>query len=134
MRFFTRARRRRDAGFTLVEVLVALAILAGTMVMLYGAMGDAASRLARAQAEAGALALAQSKLDEVGVTIAPIVGDVTGAAGPYRWTVSIAVAGTAEERVAWPAVLAEVSVTVSWPEAAATRSFSVKTLKLLPKG
>ena len=126
--------RSGAAGFTLVEVLVALAILSGTMVVLYGAMGDAASRLARAQAEAGAVALAQSKLDEVGLTIAPIVGDVSGAQGPYAWTVSIAVSGTAEERVAWPAVLAEVSVNVTWSDGAQKHALAVRTLKLLPKG
>lgn len=126
--------KRAEAGFTLVEVLVALAILGVTMVALYGAIGDAAQRLSAAQTESIAVGLARSKLEEVGHTIAPIVGDVAGAEGRFTWTVSIAVAGTPEERVAWPAVLADVSVKIAWREGEAKRSLSVRTMKLLPKG
>jgi general secretion pathway protein I len=126
--------RASNAGLTLLEVLVALAILSLTMVALYGAMGDSAFRLGSAQAESVAIALARSKLDEVGHTIPPIVGDASGTAGGYAWTVTIAVHGTPEERVAWPATLIDVAVKVSWGEGAAKRSLAVRTMKIVPKG
>ncbi len=129
-----RGPHERESGFTLVEVLVALAILSVTMVALYAAIGDAAQRLSQAQAESIAVGLARSKLDEVGHTIPAIVGDVSGAEGRFGWQVSISLHGTPAERVAWPAVLADVTVSVRWGEGRAKRSFSVHTLKLLPKG
>lgn len=56
---------RADSGFTIVENLVALAILSVALVLLYsaGANSLAASRHANTVDEA--IALAQSKLDEV---------------------------------------------------------------------
>lgn len=124
-----------NGGFTLLEVLVALAILSIAMVALYGVMGDAAYRLAQAQLESVAVALARSKLEEVGATIAPVVGDTSGAsAGGYEWQVSIALHGTPEDRVAWPAALIDVSVMVAWQEAGRRKSIKVHTLKVLPRG
>lgn len=127
-------RMNMQRGFTLVEVLVALAILSVTIVLLYGAIGDAAHRLSQSQAESEAAGLAQSKLDEIGHTIPAIVGDVSGRQGRYKWTVAIAVYGSPEERVAWPAVVADVTVTVDWADGDAGRSLRIRSLKLLPKG
>jgi prepilin-type N-terminal cleavage/methylation domain-containing protein len=129
-----RGSHGRESGFTLVEMLVSLAILSVMMVALYGAIGDSAHRLSQAQAESMAVGLARSKMDEVGHTIPAIVGDVSGAEGRFTWQVSIGIHGTPEERVAWPAVLADVTVSVRWGEGVAKRSLSVHTFKLLPKG
>ena len=55
----------RQRGFTLLEVLVALAILGAGAAMAYAAMGAGVRLNARALTHEAALRLAQAKLDEV---------------------------------------------------------------------
>jgi type II secretion system protein I len=76
---------RRDGGFTLIEVLVALVILATVVVAVLQLFG-AGLRLARAAGDqTGALILANAKLGELDP--GPIeTGTVEGDEGPYRWT------------------------------------------------
>ena len=60
------ARRvARQAGFTLVEVIVALAITAGALVLLACAGNECLRRSQRARQTAALQQLAESKLDEV---------------------------------------------------------------------
>jgi general secretion pathway protein I len=51
-----------EAGFTLIEVLVALAILALTLAVLFSVLSDGAGRAAHAEKQAKALLQAQSLL------------------------------------------------------------------------
>jgi general secretion pathway protein I len=62
----TNARRAgKHAGFTLVEVIVALAITAGALVLLACAGNESFRRSQRARQTAALEQLAESKLDEV---------------------------------------------------------------------
>lgn len=55
-----------DDGFTLVEVLVAFAILAVTLIMVFRGVGDGARGIDTAQRSAAAIALAEAKLAALG--------------------------------------------------------------------
>lgn len=63
------ARRAREAGFTLLEVLIALAILTISMLILVSAQGSAAKMSAQADRILVGSMLARQKLAEVVLTI-----------------------------------------------------------------
>ena len=58
-------KKGRDRGFTLIEVLVAFAILAFTLAAAYGVFADASRAVASGERYGVALALAESRLAEV---------------------------------------------------------------------
>jgi general secretion pathway protein I len=79
-------------GFTLIEVIVAFALLALALTLLLGTMANA-SRQVRWSADAGRAAMhAQSLLAEVGVgeVLAPGVREGTFEDGRYRWRLQVA--------------------------------------------
>jgi len=63
--FSDRSNNSRSTAFTLLEVILALAILAGAMAVLGEVMRIASRRAAEAQAEAQAQLLASSIMDEM---------------------------------------------------------------------
>jgi len=122
-----------QCGFTLLEVLVAFAILSVAL----GVMMQAFSTGLRSQASSATVAVAteigRSKLAEVGATIPLQAGETTGMApGGYRWRVSIR--PRTEEAVAtnYATIVRpmEVSVVVRWGDAGAEREVAVDTVRL----
>lgn len=82
---------RNQRGYTLIEVLVAFAILALALTLLLGTLSGA-SRQVRWADDAGRAALhAQSLLDDIGVGTALQPGQRDGQfeAGRYRWSLVI---------------------------------------------
>jgi general secretion pathway protein I len=132
----TPARGRWQAGFTLVEVLVALVVLAVAVTATLQLFGGGL-RLARASVEhLDATLLAAEKLSEL--SLEPLEEGVTdGTEGDYRWTRRVTVdrglapeegvpGGTAAGR------LARVSVEVRWGR---SRQIELVTLRpLAPPG
>jgi general secretion pathway protein I len=59
--------RRRDAGFTVVEVIVAFAIVTIVLAALYQAISGAYRGYARAQVREQTLALARAQLEAIGI-------------------------------------------------------------------
>ncbi len=57
------AMRRRDEGFTLVEVLVAFAIMAGAIIMAFNIFGDGLRGLKSAQVRSHQIQVAQHQID-----------------------------------------------------------------------
>jgi len=83
--------RSRVRGFTLLEVIIAFAVLALALTLLLGTLSGSA-REVRASADAGRAAMhAQSLLDQVGVGEALRPGSRDGEFedGRYRWNLSI---------------------------------------------
>jgi general secretion pathway protein I len=81
---------RRARGFTLLEIIVAFTILAVALVSLLQAFGTGLRGLSAAQASAGAVMIARSKLEEVGLTIPLRDGESSGETDQgYEWRVSI---------------------------------------------
>jgi general secretion pathway protein I len=70
--------KRHDAGFTVVEVLVAFAIVTIVLAALYQTVAGAYRGYARVQVREQALALARAQLETVGIETPPQPGESTG--------------------------------------------------------
>jgi len=68
----------RNAGFTLVETIVAFAVLALILTVLLGGLSRMATGGRRAEILRGALALAQARIDGIGVVEPLTPGESTG--------------------------------------------------------
>ena len=121
---------RRDQGFTLLEVLVALVILSTTVVATLQLFGGGL-RLARAAGDhADAALLASAKLTDL--EAGPLKeGTEEGTEGPYRWTRRVALAPSLlpvapDSPEAVSIRLARVNVEVRWGRG---RRFELSTLR-----
>ena len=118
-------------GFTLVEVLVAFAILAVSLGFLMHVIANVLSRTAEADLRSGALQVGQSMLDRIGVDVPLQDGISDGETGTrYHWTIKIAPYGDDDDRQSWPVAAHQVTVTVSWGD---NGDLTLSTLKLGPK-
>jgi general secretion pathway protein I len=126
---------RQSGGFTLLEVVVALAIAAVALVGLFRAGSGglfAVDTAARAQE---GIQRAQSHLAAVGRDAALIQGEFTDDdGGGYRWRLRVRpVASRAlapDGNSARSATLYDVEVAISWPGRSGDRSVVLKTLRL----
>ena len=108
-----------EAGFTLLEVLAALAILAATLMAVLAAMTNGIGMMASVGGHAGALQVARSILETTAADPAALTSGAGGNSGGYTWQLS--------PRVVLDVVppggqgkssrLYELTVDVSWPPA-----------------
>ena len=123
------SRRRRDQGFTLIEVLVALAILAVSLAVLMVVISTSLDRAREDRNEMIATALAQSLLARVGTEVPLQAGRTQGSyTSGFRWRLLIGRFGNADDRKAWPVTAYAVRVTISW--GGKGKELSLTTLKL----
>lgn len=120
------------AGFTLLEVVVAFAIMALSMAVLLSlfATGVRATRLSADYSEA--VTLAESKLAEYG-TVSPIETGMSSGRfdGHYRWQTVITVEGDGGTIAPELSVrLMRIEVQVSWDSMLGERTVSLATLRL----
>jgi general secretion pathway protein I len=135
-----RERRRRanragpEAGFTLVEVIVALAILSIGLSILLGLISSSLLRTAKAERMAEASSLAQSLMAEVGTDL-PVKSEERDGQFPngYRWHLKMDPYGDASERAEWPVGLYTISAEVQWEDGAQRRSYALTTLRFGPR-
>lgn len=78
-----------DAGFSLVEVLVALTVSALLMAAAYGGLALATRGMRVSDAEARQLEVARDQLARVGIETPLVQGERTGKSGNVVWTVSV---------------------------------------------
>jgi general secretion pathway protein I len=130
------ADRRNGAGFTLIEVVVALAIASLALVGLFQAGGTgliAADTAARAEE---AVERAQSHLAAVGRNAALTAGQFTDDdGGGYRWRLSVQPVATRQTPTpdglsTATTTLYAVEVGISWQDAGHERSVVLKTMRL----
>jgi general secretion pathway protein I len=125
------ARRRAEGfapkGFTLVEVLVALAIVAIAFGVALGVMSGGLSRLDHDHNVQQALLVAQSALARVGQDI-PVADGETGSEGRdgFAWHIAISPYGAAAGGLAAHRVV----VTVDWHEGWQSREVRLQTVRL----
>jgi general secretion pathway protein I len=121
------------AGFTLVEVLVALAIVAIAFAVALGILSSGLSRLDHDHNVQHALLVAQSELARVGqdIPVADRVIDGEGENG-FAWHIAI----TPFPAVAGGLAAHDVVITVGWHEGWQPREVRLETIRLalLPAG
>jgi len=125
----------RDDGFTLLEVLVALAILSFAITALFAAF---AQSLAQSQAETQ-LAFARSEAERI-LADAQITPDLTfgttsgraSTSNDLSWSLQVSPFGSDDDRKSWQTPAALLSATVAWPGAGGKRSLKLSTLRLMP--
>ena len=127
---------RGQRGYTLIEVIVAFAVLGVALMLLLGTLSNGTRQVPWA-ADSGRAALhARSLLDGLGIDVPVVPGRTTGEfeSGRYRWTLEI---------VPWvdpalpPALVApsgqqlfDIALAVDWGEAGPRERLQVHTLRL----
>lgn len=121
---------RADAGFTLIEVVVALAIAGLGLGMLVAATGTGLQSTSAADSYVQAVSHAQSHLAEVGRSLPLRRGNYTGDDGGFHWRIHIAdpVAGTAAGKLA----LYPVTVFETWQGGSAPKTYALYSERLGP--
>jgi general secretion pathway protein I len=134
------AARSRQGGYTLIEVIVAFALLALGLSLLLGTLSGAA-RQVRWAGDAGRAALyAQSLLEQVGVGEAlqpgQSEGDVDG--GRYHWSLTVTpwadatlLPSTQPQALQGPRVL-ELVMTMQWGNGDSRQRLQLRTLRAAP--
>src|SRR3569833_3731510 len=94
---------KRERGFTLVELLVSLAILAVALGVLFSAISSALDRTRKYRDEALAGALVQSLLARTGTDRPLRAGEDSGGySNGMRWRVAVTPYGSGDHAQAWP--------------------------------
>jgi general secretion pathway protein I len=124
----------RDAGFLLVETLVAFAVLALSLGALFDVVSDGMRRTSRSEKLNQAGLALQTLLARVGSDIPLNPGQPGGQLGNgLRWRMRIEPYGDAADQRAWPVGAYKVFVEVRWPDGLVERTASATTLRLGPK-
>jgi len=126
-------RRRAGAstGFTLIEVLVALAVLAITFGFAYRALSGGFEWVDRSEHSRAGLLLAQSVLARAGGDIAPQPGQTTGrTADGFSWLIETTPYGDVSRLPSGRLIGNQVQVTVSWTERRRVQQVRLTTLQL----
>lgn len=123
-------KQNRQGGFTLIEILVAFAILAVALTALFQVFSGGLGAIGTAERHSMAMMLARSILDDVGAEIPLAIGEQRGELdGGFSWLVRI-------ERSAAANLVAEegelyipydVTVEVSWGRG---RALTLTTLRI----
>jgi len=129
-------RTARDSGFTLLEVVVALAIAALALVGMFRAGSGGLFAVDAATRTEEAVQRAQSHLAAVGHNAALTEGEFTGDdGGGYRWRVRVRPVTSRQAPgpdglTSVASTLFDVEVAISWAGPAGERSVVLRTLRL----
>lgn len=125
---------RYDNGFTLIEVLVALAILATVLGVAYSVFSDSLQRMQTSDQRRIAAMHAQSKLALLGKETTLENEPRTGAFDDrFTWSLSVSDYGDDADRENWPLAAKLVALTVSWGDGSRNHAFTISTLRLAEK-
>ena len=114
--------------------MVALAILALSLSVVFAAMSNGTWRVSQADAAARAGTLAQSVLARAGVEVPLREGHADGRSPDgLDWTLQVQRFGDAVDRAQWPLAAYVVTAEVFWDEASTRRSVALSTIRLGPK-
>lgn len=135
-------RASRQRGYTLLEVIVAFALLAVALTLLIGILGNAA-RQVRGADDAGRAALyAQTLIDQVGVGEPLVAGERDGEfeQGRYRWQLRIApwrdatIAAQQQPATTVAPRLFEITLAMEWDDAGPGQRLQLRSLRTTAAG
>lgn len=128
---------KRQHGYSLIEVIVAFALLAGALTLLLGTLSGAARQVRDSEAHSRAALYAQSLLAAQGME-APLRPGHQGGAfedGRFRWTLDVQPYADPHARNAAPqpsgTSLLQLDLQVRWDDAQA-QQLRWRTLRLAP--
>jgi len=123
--------RLGERGFTLLEVLVALAILGVSLAAVYQAFGTGLRNDHQARLYEEAVALAETRMAQVGTELPATAGRWSGEEGDLRWTLLVQPAEDEPLQVQ-PSLLRLMAVTVevSWPQRAGESRIALSSFRL----
>jgi general secretion pathway protein I len=125
------SRRDRNGGFTLIEVLVAFAILAISLTALFQIFSAGTRNIDTTQAYTTAILLAESNLARVGREVPLRESEEAGEwKNGFRWKRTIRPYDDVPIPDSLSVRLFLIAVTVSWGELDKERTISLETLRL----
>lgn len=131
----TNLRSLPERGFTLLEVLVALTILAGALAVMFQVFSRSLETTADAQARTNAASLAQSLLARIGTEIPLKEGETTGVSDDgLQWRVRMSLYDPDRYREMPLVQPYEVAVDVFWQARARQQTLHLSTLRLATIG
>lgn len=123
---------RAVTGFTLIEMVIAFAILGLSLSALYATFQSALSRTGHDAHLSEATLLARSLLARAGTEWPLIEGSSQGEWSDYTYELSEHKSAAPPNEAPFTVPTVEVTATVTWNEFAGKRSFALSTLKLQP--
>ncbi len=125
-------RRTNEHGFTLVEVLVAFAILSVTLTLIFRAFSLGTHGAQVSQQQLALVALAEAKLAGVGIESRLTPGNLAGnTASGMQWRIEATRLDAYDEFAKMSGFdVLSVSVTTTWPDRSAVRPVVLSTVKL----
>lgn len=131
-------RRAAQRGYTLIEVVVAFALLAFGLTLLLGSLTNATKQV-RTSTDHGRAALhAQTLLDQAGVGEALVVGQRDGELeeGRYRWEMSVSAfrdpsMARPQGQVLGAPQLLQLDLTMTWGEGGPRKRLRLQSLRLV---
>jgi general secretion pathway protein I len=120
----------RQQGFTLIEMVIAFAILGMTLTVLYGVFENTLSRIRHDAHVSEATLLAQSLLARAGSEWPLADGTRGGGSDGYAYTLIETTVLPGEGQPPYTLPTVHITASVNWVEGGATHTMSLSTLKL----